>query len=311
LAIIIYTQGRNFWHFLMAEFCFAIAFACISGTDAALIYDTLAALSKETEYQKIYGKLYFYSLFAIGGSSVAGGILGSFNYRWTFYATIPCFSAATAVAATMTEPPRKKLVARDGYARELWRILGYCFVRRPRLRWLIIYSGIVLGLNQAVLWLYQPYFTVCTLPVAYFGVAFASYQVFAALSSKYAYAVERRLGSRYSLISLAIAVSAGYIFMGYAVFLLSFLFAFFHQFARGFSRIVITDYVNQLTDSDIRATVLSMQNLIMRLMYALLVPLVGHIADLAGVVPALRILGILTIVVAGILLVVLKQVDVL
>ncbi|MCP4406105.1 MAG: MFS transporter [bacterium] len=307
LAIAIYSQSQHFYHFLLAEICFAFGFSMISGADAALVYDSLLAIGEEERYQEIYGKLYFYNLFAIGGSSIVGGFIGAINYRWTFYASFPCFLAAIVVALSMVEPPRKKQLAQEGYLRELWRILQYCFVTRPRLRWLIIYSGIVLGLNNAALWFYQPYFKLCGLPVAYFGVAFASYQVFAAVTSKYAYALEKRLGPSYSTIALTVTIGAGYFFMGYFVFLFSFLFAFFHQFARGFSRIVITDYVNQLTESTIRATVLSAQNLVMRLMYALLIPLAGNIADLTSIVQALQILGITTVLAGGTLLLILRQ----
>lgn len=84
--------------------------------------------------------------------------------------------------------------------------------------------------------------------------------------------------------------------MSYFVFLLSFTFAFFHQFARGFSRIVITDYVNKLTESDRRATVLSVQNLIMRLIYAMMIPFAGKMADATSIVDALNVLGIATMV---------------
>ena len=307
LAIVIYSQGQQFYHFLLAETCFAFGFSMISGADAALVYDSLLAVGEEERYQEVYGKLYFYNLFAIGASSILGGFIGSLNYRWTFYASFPCFLAAIVVAFSMCEPPRKKLVAQEGYLRELWRILQYCFVTRPRLRWLIIYSGIVLGLNNAALWFYQPYFKLCELPVAYFGVAFASYQIFAALTSKYAYKLEKRIGSSVSLIALVFTVGIGYFLMGYFVFLLSFLFAFFHQFARGFSRIVLTDYVNQLTDSDIRATVLSAQNLVMRLIYASLIPLAGKIADLTSIVQTLQVLGFTTVLAGGTLLLVLRQ----
>ncbi len=311
LAMIVYSQGQHFYHFLAAEIGFAFGFALISGTDAAMIYDTLLALDDEKTYQEVYGKLYFYNLFAIGGSSVIGGFIGSINYRWTFYASFPFFFAAIVVALTMLEPPRKKLAAQQGYLRELWRILTYCFVIRPRLRWLIVYSGVVIGLNNAALWFYQPYFKLCALPVAYFGIAFASYQVFAAMSSKYAYQLEKRLGPHSSLLMLVVMVSAGFLTMGYIVFLFSFLLAFFHQFARGFSRIVITDYVNQLTESDIRATVLSTQNLVMRLIYALLIPLAGKVADLTSIVQALQILGFTTVIVGGGMFIILKRANLL
>lgn len=52
------------------------------------------------------------------------------------------------------------------------------------------------------------------------------------------------------------------------IYLFSFSFAFIQQFVRGFSKPVITDYINKLVSSDIRATVLSAQNLVGRLFYA-------------------------------------------
>ena len=163
-------------------------------------------------------------------------------------------------------------------------------------------------LNNAALWFYQPYFKFSGLPIAWFGVAFASYQVFTAICSMQAHLVEKRLGEKYALISLVFFVGTGYFLMAQFVFVFSFIFAYFHQFARGFSRIVLTDYVNKLTDSDRRATVLSVQNLIMRLFYAMLIPFAGKIADTAGIVDALNILGFATLLIGGVLLVLMRKV---
>lgn len=307
MAICVYSQGTCFVHFLIAEICFAFGFALMSGADAALIYDTLLTLGKENEFQKIFGRLVFLNLFSFGASSIAGGFIGAVDYRWGFYATIPFFAAAVVVAFTLKEPPRQKLLAKAGYFRELVNILRYCFFENHRLCLLMVYSGLILGLNNAALWFYQPYFEFTGLPVAWFGVAFASYQVFTAVCSMYAHVIEKRLGEKYSLITLVIFVGTGYFLMGNFIFLLSFTFAFFHQFARGFSRIVLTDYVNKLTESDRRATVLSVQNLIMRLFYAMLLPLAGKIADATSIVGALNILGVVTLIVGGTMLVIMKR----
>jgi MFS family permease len=307
VAICVYSQGRHFYHFLVAEMCFALGMSLISGADAAMIYDTLQAMGKENEFQKIFGNLFFFNLFSFGVSCIAGGWIGEINFRWTFYATMPFFVGAILVAMSMKEPPRKKLQAEAGWFKELISILTYCFVENKRLRLLMIYSGLILGLNNAALWFYQPYFQVSGLPIAWFGVAFASYQVFTAVSSKAAHVIEKRLGEKVSLIILVFFVGTGYFLMGHFVYIFSFAFAFFHQFARGFSRIVLTDYVNRLTDSDRRATVLSAQNLIMRLFYALLIPFAGKIADLTGIVDALNILGMATVVIGGIMLVIMRR----
>lgn len=207
----------------------------------------------------------------------------------------------------MEEPPRKTLVTRTGYTRQLIRIMKYCFLENTRLCLLIVYSGLMLGFNNGALWFYQPYFEICGLPVVYFGVAFASYQFCAAVSSKYAHVIESKIGPRYALIIIAVIVSTGYILMGHVVFLLSFIFAFFHQFARGFVRIVITDYINQFTESDTRATVLSAQNLMMRLFYALLIPFAGKLADLTSILQALQLLGVATLLVGSGMLIIMHR----
>lgn len=311
VAIVVYSEGQHFYHFLAAEMFFAFGFAMISGADAAFIYDTLQAMGEADRYQEIYGKLFFYNVFAVGASSVIGGFIASYSLRLTFYAVYPFFLGAIVIALSFEEPPRKTLQAQQGYGQELLRILRYCFVQNARLRWLILYSGLVMGVNQAAVWLYQPYFQVCGLNVVYFGVAFASFQIVTALSSKYAYRVERWLGAKYALIILVILTASGYFLMAYLVFVLSFMFAFTQQFARGFSRVVISQYVNQLTDSDIRATVLSAQNLIMRLMYALLIPGAGKIADLNNLLFTMKILGALTVAIGGGMLLVLYRKKVL
>ena len=307
VAIIVYSVGDNFFHFLIAELFFAFGFAMISGADAALMYDTLQAIGEEEQYKELYGKYFFYNLFAVGGANIIGGLIATISFRLTFYATLPCFLLAVVTAMSFREPPRKTLQVQQGYTKELLNILRYCFFQNLRLRWLIIYSGFIIGANNAALWFYQPYFKLCGLSVAYFGVAFASYQIVAAISSKYASNIEQRFGAKLSLWALVFLVGIGYFLMGSVVFLLSFTFAFFHQFTRGFSRIVTSDYINQLTESDIRATVLSAQNLIMRIFYALLLPVAGKIADETGIVPALNILGVTTILVGIVMLVVMHK----
>ena len=311
IAIAVYSQGAHFYHFLIAEICFAVGFALLSGADAAMVYDTLQSLGREHEFQEVYGKLIFVNLIAIGASSVLGGVIGAVHFRWTFYGTIPFFFIAVIIAITMEEPPRKQLSAESGYFYELLAILKYCFLENKRLCLLMVYSGIMLGLNNAALWFYQPYFKLNHMPIAWFGVAFASYQIFAAVCSRYAHAMERAMGQKNSLIILVICIGTGYFLMANVVFLWSFVFAFFHQFTRGFSRIVLTDYVNKLTTSDRRATVLSVQHLLMLLFYAMLIPVAGQIADHTSILVALQVLGVASTVIGLSLLIIMGKAKVL
>ena len=65
--------------------------------------------------------------------------------------------------------------------------------------------------------------------------------------------------------------------------------------------------MNKLTTSDIRATVLSVQSLVQRLLYALLIPFIGWIADVYSLLQAFTMAGIVTLISGAIILFILQK----
>ncbi len=307
LGILAYSLGFNFYHFLIAEALWAVGIALVSGTDSALIFDTLKDLKKEKLYKEVMGNAVFYYLIATSIASVIGGFIGKLDFRLTFYVMLPFMILLIPLSMSLKEPRRHKRIFKKGYLLELFQILKESLVENEKIKWLIIYSAVIVGFNTAVLWLYQPYFKLTGLDIAYFGFVFAAFNGVAALSSKYAYNLEEKLGQKSSLILLVILVGLSYLLMGNFIYLFSFSFAFIQQFVRGFSKPVITDYINKLTSSDIRATVLSAQNLVERLFYAAIIPVIGWIADVYSLVQALTVLGITTFFVGIITLLILHK----
>lgn len=55
---------------------------------------------------------------------------------------------------------------------------------------------------------------------------------------------------------------------------------------------VLQDYINKLVSSDIRATVLSLQSLMFRLVFVIVGPLMGWVADIYSLSAALLLSGI-------------------
>jgi len=308
IGIFTYSLGHNFHQFLIAEILWAFGVSFVSGTDSAFIYDTLKDLKQEKLYKKTMGNAMFCCLIATSIASVIGGFIGKINFRWTFYAMLPFMILLIPLSISLKEPKRHKHIIERGYLFELLKILKNSLIKNEKIRWLIIYSAIIAGFNGAVLWLYQPYFKLTGLDIFYFGFVFAAFNLIAALSSKYAHQIEEKLGQKHSLILLIILVGGSYLLMSNFIYLFSFSFAFIQQFVRGFSKPVITDYINKLVSSDIRATVLSAQNLVGRLFYAAIIPIIGWIADVYTLVQALFVLGITTFV-AGIVILLILQKD--
>ncbi|MCK5199466.1 MAG: MFS transporter [Spirochaetales bacterium] len=307
LAISIYSIGHNFFQFLIAEIFFALSISFSSGTKSALVYDTLKELGKEKQYKKLWGNLLFYGMMSLAVSSIIGGFIGKINLRYTLYASIPFFALPVLITLSMKEPQRHKLVIQKGYTKELLNILKTTFIHNKKLRWIIIYSGVVYAFNQAALWLYQPYFILSGLDIAWFGFVFSSFQLVAAFTSKYAHKLEEKLGQKYSLAMLILLVAFSYFLMSNFVFLFSFSFCFIQQFVRGFKNAIVTDYINQLTVSEIRATVLSAQSFIGRLIYAIIIPFIGWVADVYTLVQALTILAVTTLTSGIVILIILRK----
>jgi len=307
VSTLIYGIGNNFIYFLAAELFWGLGISFLSGSDSALMYDTLKDLKKENEYKKIWGNSIFLSMIAIGIANIIGAYIGKINLRLPFFFMLPFLLALIPLALTIKEPKRHKLIIKKGYFIKLIKIVKELFLKEKKLKWLMIYAGVSYAFYQSALWFYQPYFSLSGLKIIHFGYIFASFQIVAALSSKYAHKIEEKIGEKYSLIMLIFLTGAGYLFMSNFIYLFSFMFAFFHQFVRGFSKIIISDYINKLTKSEIRATILSVKNMIAQLIYAIIIPFAGWIADVYSLTQALSVLGITTIITGSIILVVLHK----
>lgn len=310
IAISAYSFGYNFFQFFIAEFFFALSSSFTSGTVSALIYDTLIEVGEEKKYKKIWGNVLFYGTIALAFSSILGGFLAKIDLRYALYASIPFFTFMIPLAFLLQEPKRHQLIFEKGYLKELVKILTVNLVHNKQLRWVIIYSGVIYAFNNSALFLYQPYFKLVGLDILYFGIVFAGFQVVSAFSSKYAHKIEEKLGKKYSLASLIFLVAGSYLLMSNFVYLFSFSFCFIQQFVRGFKNAVINDYINQLADSSIRATILSAESFVGRLLYAFIVPIWGWIADIYTLQQALSVIGITSLVIGTIIVITLKKVKV-
>ncbi|MCK5095786.1 MAG: MFS transporter [Candidatus Pacebacteria bacterium] len=307
VAAIGYSLGHDFGTFLIAELLWAVACAFISGADSALVYDSLQNVGEEKNYKRIWGSISFWAFLAVAFGGIVGGWIGSINLRWTWYAMIPTFALLIPIALSLQEPHRHRRVVKKGYMLELLKTIKSIFTNNLKLRWIIIYSAVILTFNQAALWLYQPYMKETGLDIVYFGIAFASFNVVAAIGSKYAHLFEKLLGMKRVLIALPIFISTAYFLMGNFAIVLGFTFAFLQQFVRGVKGPIITDHINKLTPSDMRATILSAEGFVGRLGYAAVIPIAGWVADVYTLQQAFNILGVTTLVVSGFVLLVLHR----
>ena len=271
-----YSFGDSFWWFLVAEVVGATGAALASGADSALLYDTLARLDREDEFRCLEGNARALQMISIAVFTVLGGFVGEISFRATLWMSAVGPALAAVIALGMREAAAPRSETDGSYGQLIAQSVR--FVARHRLvRWYVLFFGVLLGSATWLLWIYQPYMQHTGLPIYAFGLAFALFNLFAALASRKAQAVDDRLGLVGTLAALGALQVAPPVLMALVVTPASFLFILGHQAVRGISTPVIRDRILKYTFADKRATVLSLGSLTGRLFFAVTAPLIGWV----------------------------------
>jgi MFS family permease len=309
LGIAAYSLGHNFLEFIVGETLWALGVSLISGSNSAMFYDTLVELGKEEKYKKLWGKASSYYMFSSAVAAVAGGLIAGYQLRWALHAQIPIFMLMIPIAYSMKEPEHHLEVSEK--EEKTMKSVVREVLKRPELRNLMFYGAAIYAALQTAFMFYQPYFKLTGLDVALFGFAFAGFNVISALGSRYADTLEKKLGMKNSLMLLMLLVASSLFLMSEFVLILGLGFIFLQQFARGFSKPVISDYINKVIDSDNRSTILSTYSLTGKLFMSLSTPVFGYVADLYTMPQALLALGAVTVAVCSSLLILLSMEEVI
>lgn len=282
LGYIIYGLSTWFMGFMIAEITLALGLSFLSGADSALLYETLLTLWREKEHTKIYGEYEFLMYLWFAGSQILGSVAATFmEYNIIILLSVPFLFIAFLLSFSLIEPPRKyedhthhasSLESIKLLAREHFHPSG------PILT-IVVFWGLIYGLTQSIVWLYTPYFVSAQIPIEFFGVIFASFQIVAAYSSKHAHAIEKWLWWKHMFLVSSCILMVSYICMALFPYAFGFVFWYLQQFIRGFQKPILATKINELAPSKYRATLLSVQWLSGRLLYALFIPSLGLVVD--------------------------------
>ena len=287
LGFMIYSISYGFMGFLIAELTLGLGASFLSGTDSAILYDTLAETKREKEYSKIEGKMLAVGNFSEGIASFLGGFLALISLRTPFYIETIVMLSAIPFALTLIEPARQKYEQTESPIKEIAKIVKYSIHHNREIKWLIFYSGFVSASTLTMVWFIQPYFNLVGLPLAYFGVAWGILNFSVGIFSIYAHKFEKLIGRKKSLISLIIISFIGYLILSILNSLWGIIFIFLFYFVRGINGPILKDYINKIISSNMRATVLSVKSLVGRLTFSIIGPFIGWLADVYSLQAAL------------------------
>lgn len=299
---LIYASSGGFWQFVIAETILGIGQSLISGADSALLYDTLAAKKLTGNYVKLEGRITSIGNFAEAIAGVIGGLLAVISLRTPFVIQSCVAFMAIPAAFSLREPPVHVLARKPGIGDVLQIVRNTLFVDR-KLRWNTLFSSIIGASTLTMAWFAQPYFKSVHLPLTWYGITWGVLNLSVGIAALWAWKVERRLGPRRTVLMFALILITGYLSISFLAFYAGLFFLVLFYLARGIATPTLRNYINLITTSDVRATVLSVRNFVIRGIFAVLGPFFGWITDIYDLSTAMVVAGVLFGILSGISLI--------
>ena len=292
-----YSFSHGFTGFLVAEIILGIGQSCISGADSAMLYDSLLEKGEEKKYTRFEGRITSLGNVAEAVAGIAGGLLAGITLRTPYFAQTFVALIALPAAITLVEPTRKVPLIKAGL-KEIIHIARFALFRDRPLRRNILFSAITGTATLTMAWFAQPFFEYTRIDIAWFGILWTTLNLTVAITSYTAHRLERKLGQRGSILLIALLIPLGYLSLSRFHLPGGLFVLYLFYLVRGYATPVLKDYINRITASSIRATVLSVRNFIIRLLFALTGPLLGWIKDVYSLPQALLLAGFIFMIIS-------------
>jgi len=268
IGCVVFAVSYDFWIFAVGEVLFAASTALVSGADSALLYDSLAAEKRQSEYPRAEGAAQFSWLFM---SALALPLTDVFlvvaeDPIRAYWVTAALGVVGFGFACFMIEPP----AGRRQTLREITFGAARDVVRLPGVLRIIAYSvGLFLLLRAAMVNFYNPVLEACGIAVHRYGTIFAVVNLAGALSVALIPRARARFGER----AVLIAFPAGMIFMFLALIPLrtpmaAALFLIQGAAFGAYPLLVRTILNRRIPSPERRATILSMESMACRIAFA-------------------------------------------
>jgi hypothetical protein len=288
--------------FLLYHLTMGIALSMISGGDVALLYDShLAAGGEKSRGTAVLGNMKLAGQTGAAVSALVGGVVVMLSYGHLLWANA-IFSWIPVLLVLGVAEPSRVLAKRKKRFEDLKAALSTTLVRDATTR-LVFLNLVVTGAAGLVMvWTHQKYWQDSGVPLAYFGVLFAGYNLVFGFAGRSAALASARYGQGPVLAAVGVLPIIAYFVMASFFGWVGIVFGLLGHIGRGMGSVLFLNALNERISSAFRATVISMAQLGTRASFAILGPLVGYGIDAWGLPPVLSALGLLFSIVFAVLL---------
>jgi len=304
----IYSVTSGFWGFFIAEVVLGFGQSMISGADSALLYDSLMDARQQDKYIRHEGRMTSVGNFAEAFAGILGGLLAAVSIRYPYYGQTLVAFVAVPAAITLIEPKTENNRLELGW-KKIVGVVQLALVKNLQLRWNIILSSVVGASTLTMAWFVQPWLIRAQTPVEMFGAIWTALNLLVGIAAMFAYRVEHKIGRNKTVVVLIFLLALGFIAMGLNKYYWAIPFIVLFYLARGVATPILKDSINRIAPAAMRATILSVRNFMIRILFSIWGPFYGWLTDRWSLTLALIMAGLVLAILSTITIIALRKAE--
>ena len=272
--------------------CIGISFAFDSGSDSAWLYDSLKEKGETERYTELEAKASRVGFYSLAVSCLVGGWLMTLSYDIAVTVTVLPLLVSCVAAAMLTEP---KLETKSNDT-HFWSNVGEGLQRVWSDKF-IFQIVLLSAFPAAALEVYFRFIQqllaeqLGITPLA-FGYIYALWLAVTALSTHLVAPMVARTRVVVIVRWAVVLLGLSFVMLGGATTSSALVLAVIPQVCFAFLPVLVRSELNRISESNVRATILSAFGFLVSIQMALLGPIVGYVADLMSTGAAIVWLGV-------------------
>ena len=293
----LYVRADSIGYILLAEVVLGIGISLISGTDSALLYESLEETGQEAQFGMWSGRVKFFGQAGEGTAAIVAGLLYPYWHRLPFMLEVVVWCVNIFVAWKLVEPARHRPLITENW-KQIKAMVRHLAVEDTRLR-AIVFITIVLSMASFIpVWTIQLYGTDLGLSTVTLGIVWALANYSVAIASLYSSRIADRIGLHKLLVLCILLVAVGYAGLGFSHVALGVGFYFVLTVMRGLHGPSLHHEEQRRIPSSDRAGFGSLRSLIFRSLFLCISSVIGSSIDRHGQHPVLLVIGVVLVLLA-------------
>lgn len=298
ISTIIMLYSNSFWEFGIGFVLSAWGYNMNSGSEEALLYDSLKELNREEEYLKISGKLNLIIEIAQGLSVFIGGILSEKSFNLSYIVAVLVGICALGISMKFKET---SLIQKEDKVRLIvhFKECINTLKENKKLIKVLIFFPIIFTFTTIIYFYGQQYFRDLGFSKIIIALIFLVQGIFSALGALTCGKIEKTLKNKTSIV-ISTLIGINIILFALTKGIISIIIFWTLGFLNSILQPISSNKINNLVESKQRATIISVNSMFFSIMMILLFPLTGYIAEKLSIQNSFIIVGLINLTIVGI-----------